>query len=234
MSLYKLKKFIHAFMADEHSKLSYSQCGEDLIIDFLISQLKISNFKYLDIGAHHPTYISNTFLFYEKGYSGVCIEPDPFLFKTIAKRRSKDKCLNIGVGLNNISSAPFYIMTEKTLNTFSKEEADKYASYGKQKIEQIIDLPLIRINDIIKNYFTSVPDFISLDVEGMDLAILTDFNFTLYRPKVWCIETLTYTENKTEKKIKETIDYMISKDYLVYADTYINTIFVDRKTWFNR
>ena len=234
MPLYKLKKFIHAFMADEHSKLSYSQCGEDLIIDFLISQLKISNFKYLDIGAHHPTYISNTFLFYEKGYSGVCIEPDPFLFKTIAKRRSKDKCLNIGVGLNNISSAPFYIMTEKTLNTFSKEEADKYASYGKQKIEQIIDLPLIRINDIIKNYFTSVPDFISLDVEGMDLAILSDFNFTLYRPKVWCIETLTYTENKTEKKIKETIDYMISKDYLVYADTYINTIFVDRKTWFNR
>ena len=152
MPLFKLKKFIQAFMADEHSKLSYSQCGEDLIIDFLISQLKISNFKYLDIGAHHPTYISNTFLFYEKGYSGVCIEPDPFLFKTIAKRRSKDKCLNIGVGLNNISSAPFYIMTEKTLNTFSKEEADKYASYGKQKIEQIIDLPLIRINDIIKNY----------------------------------------------------------------------------------
>ena len=234
MPLYKLKKFIHAFMADEHSKLSYSQCGEDLIIDFLISQLKISNFKYLDIGAHHPTYISNTFLFYEKGYSGVCIEPDPFLFKTIAKRRSKDKCLNIGVGLNNFSSAPFYIMSEKTLNTFSKEEADKYASYGKQKIEQIIDLPLIRINDIIKNYFTSVPDFISLDVEGLDLAILTDFNFTLYRPKVWCIETLTYTENKTEKKIKETIDYMISKDYLVYADTYINTIFVDRTTWFNR
>ena len=217
------------------AKTSYSQCGEDLIVDFVFEQLQQSEITYLDIGAHHPTYINNTAFFYKNGQSGVCVEPDPFLFKTIQKKRPKDTCLNVGIGGGDSSSkADFYILSEKTLNTFSKAEADRCVSYGNKKIEQIIQLPLVPVNDIVKKYFDPCPDFVSLDVEGYDIVILKSFDFEKYRPKVWCIETLVYTEDKTEEKIKETIEYMLSKDYLVYADTYINTIFVDKQTWLNR
>jgi hypothetical protein len=125
-------------------------------------------------------------------------------------------------------------MSGKTLNTFSKEEAERYVSYGTQKIEQVVKMPLVSVNDIIKTHFDKAPDFISLDVEGYDFAILKSFDFAKYRPKVWCIETLTYTENKTETKIKETVDYLLSKNYFIYGDTYINTIFVDKEAWENR
>lgn len=231
----KVKRKINSLLSDAHAKISYSQCGEDLIVRFILNDLGKSAISYLDIGAHHPTYINNTALFYKTGSRGVSIEPDPFLFERIAAERPKDVNLNIGIGGQPITSeADFYILSEKTLNTFSKEEAERCVSYGNKKIEKVVRLPLVPINEIIQQHFHPVPDFVSLDVEGYDIVILKSFDFEKYRPKVWCIETLTYTENKTERKIQETIDYMISKDYFVYADTYINTIFVDKASWLNR
>ncbi|MES2592731.1 MAG: FkbM family methyltransferase [Bacteroidota bacterium] len=218
----------------EKPKLSYSQCGEDLIIDFIFEQFKLPKISYLDIGAHHPTYINNTALFYKKGSVGVCIEPDPFLFKRIKKVRDRDVCLNVGIGVGKEREADFYIMSIPTLNTFSKEEAERYASYGDKRIARVIKMPIVPVNEIIQKHFNSSPDFISLDVEGLDFSILQSFDFERYRPKVWCIETLTYSENKTEEKIKETIDFMLSKNYFVYADTFINTIFVDNEAWTKR
>ncbi len=57
---------------------------------------------YLDIGAHHPTYLINTAFFYLKGLRGVCIEPDPFLFAEFKKERKKDTCLNVGIGIGRL------------------------------------------------------------------------------------------------------------------------------------
>ncbi len=128
----------------------------------------------------------------------------------------------------------FYVMTTKTLNTFSKEEAERYQSYGIQKIEKVLKIPLFPVNDIINDYFSGCPNLVSLDVEGLDLDILKTFDFKKYRPEVFCVETLTYTENKSEVKITEINDLLSSNGYIVYADTYINTIFVEKNSWLKR
>jgi len=228
-----LESFLRVFFPSL-GKISYAQCGEDLIIDFIFSTLNISKPSYLDIGAHHPIYLNNTFLFYQKGSTGVCVEPDPALFSQIKKKRSRDICLNVGIGVTKESKANFYIMTSKTLNTFSKKEAERYQSYGSQKIKRVIQIPLVPINEIISQHFTTFPNFISLDTEGLELEILKTFDFSKFRPEVFCIETLTYTEDKSEQKITEIIDFMISKEYFNYADTYINTIFLDKNSWNTR
>ncbi len=213
---------------------SYAQCGEDLILRFIFDVLGIVKPTYLDIGAHHPTRLSNTYLFYQMGSRGVCVEPDPTLFSIIKKRRYRDICLNVGVGVIQEDKADFYVMSEKTLNTFSKEEAERYQSYGNKKIEKVIQIPLMPVNDIIKKNFPICPDLVSLDVEGLDLAILKAFDFSLHRPPVFCIETLTYTEDKSERKITEINDLMSQNNYFPYADTYINTIFVENTAWSKR
>jgi hypothetical protein len=59
--------------ANAFEKVSYSQCGEDILIDFVFKQLKIENPSYLDIGAHHPFHLNNTYYFYKNGSSGVNI-----------------------------------------------------------------------------------------------------------------------------------------------------------------
>jgi FkbM family methyltransferase len=217
----------------DNIKVSYSQCGEDLILECLFRTLGIDRVRYLDVGAHHPTYLSNTYLFYTTGGHGVCIEPDPALYQEFPKKRPRDVNLNCGVGTQP-GVADFFVMSTSTLNTFSREEAERYQSYGQQRILKTIRMELKTVNEIIAQNFDKSPNLVSLDVEGFDYAIMQNFDFSKYRPEVFCLETLTYTEDKTERKLTEIIELMHANGYLTYADTYINTIFVDAATWNNR
>ena len=219
-------------ISDNH-KISYSQSGEDLIMYHVFMVLGHKRISYLDLGANHPTRFSNTYLFYRSGGFGVCVEPDPTLQPLFKKWRSKDTLLTCGVGLEECE-ADFYIMSTNTLNTFSKEEAERYQGYGRQRIEKVIKVPLKPVNRILEHSFDACPNLISLDIEGLDFQILRSMDLDNWRPEVFCIETLTYTEDKTERRLEEIIEYMKDKDYMVYGDTYINTIFVDRKAWQQR
>lgn len=215
-------------------KKSFSQSGEDIIIKSAFWSLKIDKPTYLDIGAHHAYYLSNTALFYLDNCKGVLVEPDPELFQDMAKLRLNDICLNIGIGSGTEETSDFYVITYRALNTFSKEEADNHAKYGNNKIEKVLKVPLMNVNNIIESYFSSTPNLVCIDTEGYDMSILKSFDFEKYKPQIFCIETITYEEDKTEKKITEIIDFMLSKNYMIYSDTYINTIFIDKSAWENR
>ncbi|MDP3539058.1 MAG: FkbM family methyltransferase [Azonexus sp.] len=216
-------------------RLSYAQSGEDLIVDFIFRAMRMEHPSYLDIGAHHPTHFSNTYFFYKSGSVGVTVEPDPTLFRQLRDKRPKDVHLNVGVGEANAASLPFYVMSTKTLNSFSKEEAERYQATGMHRIDKILNIPVVSIGDVLSaNFPDRSPDFLSVDVEGLDFQILKAIDFSKYRPIVVCVETITFSENRQEKKVSEIIEYMCNNGYFVYADTYINSIFVDREKWQGR
>ena len=210
---------------------SYSQSGEDILIKLALDSLGISHPTYLDIGANHPYCLSNTYLFYSTGSNGVLVEPNMALCENLKRKRKRDLCINCGVGINDKSEADFYIMDADVLSTFSKEEAESIESQGTYEIDKVVSVPLVNINTIIENNFTRAPDIISIDIEGMDYSILKSFDFSRHRPAVFCTETLKYDEHGRAPKIKEIIDLMIDNDYFIFADTYINTIFIDKKIW---
>ncbi|HOU52281.1 MAG TPA: FkbM family methyltransferase [Smithella sp.] len=212
-----------------HARRSYSQCGEDLIIRYIFDVLKTPHPTYLDIGAHHPTYLNNTFIFYDQGSSGVNIEPDPDLFDEFRRQRERDTNLNIGVG-DRDEEIPFFVMSVPTLNTFSEVEAKSAASQNKVKIRNVLPIRIRPVNAILEEFFPKTPpDFVSLDVEAFDLTILRSFDFKKWRPKVFCAETITYSEKNDGVKIEEIGSLMNAAGYIVYADTHINTIFIDRE-----
>ena len=215
-------------------KKSYSQCGEDVNVGRILSLLDIKNPGYLDIGANEPIFKNNTYFLYEQGFSGVNIEPDPIIFGKLRSKRRRDVNLNIGIGKAN-TKLTFYVLSSNTLSTFSKETAQRYVDYGNQKIEKELMIDVVDVNLIVKQYFQSRSlNFISLDVEGLDMEILKSFDFTMRRPEIFCVETLTYTENNTESKLTGIIEYMESVGYFPQSDTYVNTIFVDSDRWKNR
>lgn len=224
-----VKKRIYETIKSPSECNSYSQAGEDRILNYLFHTMKISNPSYLDIGANLPKFCSNTYLFYENGSSGVCVEADPALFKNLSEARNRDKCLNVGVTFDNRKEADFYVFEVSGLNTLSKEEAEFREKNGSYKIKKVIKIPLKNINEILEENFDKTPDLISIDVEGIDLKILKSLNFEKYRPLAICVETITYSEDRTERKITEILDFVISKGYIIYADTHINTIFVDEE-----
>jgi FkbM family methyltransferase len=207
-------------------KQSYSQCGEDLIMDFIFGQIGISKPTYLDIGAHHPFYLNNTALFSARGCVGINVEPDPHLFVNFMAERPNDINLNIGVG-DKQSQMDFYIMSTPTMNTFSKNVAEELVANSGFTIKEVKSTPLLDVTSILDKYHGGkFPDLFSLDVEGLDEQIIRSMNFENSFPKVICIETLSYSDNGNGVKNTSLIDLVRSKGYFNYADTYINTIFV--------
>ena len=211
---------------------SYSQCGEDLIVAYALEILHGSRpKKYLDVGANHPFNLSNTALLYRKGGNGILVEPDPYFSKLLKKKRPKDKVLQCGVHFSGESSADLYVMDSPTLNTFSREEMERCVVMGHQ-LNNTLSVPLQNINSILE--MAGELDFMNLDIEGLDKLILEMIDWKRYHPTCICVETLTYETRKEPKKLNEIIELLKSHDYMLYADTYINSIFIDRGQWQRR
>ena len=216
----------------EFSRRSYSQSGEDLIISYVFHNLHIDEVKYLDIGAFAPKSLSNTYYFYERGYSGVCVEANPLLAEIIQVNRPRDTTLNVAISSGEEGMMPFYVMSAPTLSTLSLEEANRLVAEEEVDIDRVETVKVLPINDLIKKYFPNKDlNFISLDVEGLDYAIMKSFDFNSIRPAVFCLETLEYKKYGNQKKIDKLISLMTDNGYHLYADTRINSIFVDSNIW---
>lgn len=218
-------------IGNRFSKRSYSQCGEDSIINYIFSLRGIEYPSYLDIGCNHPYYINNTALFYEKGCRGINIDANPKFIEAFNIERPED--INLNVGISNIEGEMgFYLMEDDTLSTFSKYECDAMVSNGKQLLE-IKKVKLVTINKILENHCLNIfPDFLSLDVEGLDFEIIKSIDFDKTVPKVICVEASEYSPIGSGARRNELIDFLITKGYYEYANTNLNAIMIRNDFWF--
>ena len=227
----KIKSITYKLVPPPYVPASYAQAGEDAVVWFLFHDRKEKQIQYLDLGTNKPDYCNNTYLFYKNGFSGVCVEADSSLITEIEKVRPLDKVIHAGVSVSNDKEADFYIFDEPSINTFDKAEAENRSNSGTNKIIKIIKVKLIAINDLIRENFQSYPDYLSIDIEGLDLDVLKSLDYEKFPIPVICVETCGYSENYIRPKDHSINEYLSAKGYEVYADTYINTIFVNRE-WF--
>ncbi len=207
---------------------SFSQCGEDLIVAFILGYLGVREVTYLDIGAFDPIKINNTYLFYLKGFNGVLVEPNPVMCKKLRSVRPDDVTLTAGIGVEDIREADFYQMSDPSWNTFSKQEADHQVEITKGKIfiEKVLKMPLLDINRVMAEHFGGAPTYVSIDAEGMHLDLLKAIDYKRFRPVVICVETLV---SGTAETIPEIPQFMASRDYVNRGGSFVNGIFVDSK-----
>lgn len=229
-----IRNTVYKIIAPPWVPPSYSQAGEDAILRFLFRDLKITDIKYLDLGTNKPDNGNNTFLFYKSGCRGVCVEADGTLIDKIRELRPEDTIINAGVAVSAEKEADFYVFDLPAINTFNKAEAQYRMSKGNYNITKVIKVPLISINDLIKKHFDIYPDLLSIDIEGMDLEVLQSLDYEKYPIPVICVETCLYSENHVHPKDPAIALFMITKGYEIYADTYINTIFINCKWFYGR
>ena len=205
---------------------SFSQAGEDLIVKFALQYLGIRSITYLDIGANDPIRLNNTYLFYLRGCKGVLVEPNVALCERLRAVRPRDMTLAAGIGVTAAREAEYFIMTNPALNTFSRQEVDHQAkaSKGAISVKEVIKMPLLNINDVMAEHFQGAPTFLSVDTEGLDLAILMSIDYTRFRPKVICAETLLSSTTTTRPEIRE---FMATQGYVDRGGSFVNTIFID-------
>lgn len=167
--------------------VTYAQHGDDIVIRCVFDSLGIDNPSYLDIGAHHPTNISNTKLFYDAGSRGINVEANPNLFSQFMVDRPYDVNLNFGVGKES-GFIPFYMIDNYSgRNSFDFETVNAFVQdFPEFSIKQVVDLPVMTVAQILSN--RAIPDFLTIDVEGLDYDILKSIDFERYPFKVICVE----------------------------------------------
>lgn len=224
-----LLSFLRSFVPSQSTANSFSQCGEDRILNFLFDNLQIKNPRYLDIGTCHPIKSNNTYLFYSRGSTGVCVEPNPDLAPLIRQARPRDILVRAGVSPENGGDLTYYMFSEPQLNTFSKDEADARAQSGKYLLIQEQSVPTVDIRSLVAKHFGNNMDLLSLDAEGFDLALLEAWDFNSCRPLAICVETVGYTESLTKPKNHGITSLLAAQGYDLYADTFVNSIYIDKK-----
>lgn len=224
----KIKNFyVKRCVNKNYQRISYSQEGEDLILNRIFENQNKG--FYIDIGAHHPKRFSNTFLFYEKGWSGINIDAMPGSMKEFYKERPRDINLEIGIS-KEASSLTYYMFNEPALNTFSKAQAEEKDNFKSFKLINTLTIKTIPLRQIIEDYrlYSTVVDFMNIDVEGLDLEVLESYSWTLTKPKVILIEL----QNKSITNVEKDAIYFFLKEkgYIFFAKTFNTSFFILDKT----
>ncbi len=217
----------------EFVRHSYSQKQEDLIIDRLLNYPKTG--FYIDIGANDPVRLNNTKRFYDRGWTGINIEPNYIKYNKLQSERSRDINLNIALSDASRDDLIFYIFDADAISTLSKDQARYYQKVGYKILEErkIITSTL---QNIFETYIKSQPiDFLSIDTEGFDLIILKSNDWEKYRPNIIIIESseLDDTVNKASVQDNQSVFFQNIGYRLVSQTTHfgnlLNSIYID--TW---
>jgi FkbM family methyltransferase len=226
--LEQIKSIVTNSDAHRFRRGSYSQAGEDLIVKFIFDTIGMRKPSYIDIGAHHPFYFNNTAVLYENGSRGINVEPDQNLFGEFEKHRKGDINLNCGVSAAD-GTMDLYVMNVPTMNTFSEDEAQRQVRENNFQIIRKVPVPMLSVPTIISRHCNGVfPDFLNLDIESLDEVVIGSIDFKGSIPTIICLETVSFSDNGRGQKNTAIIKQIEQYGYMVYADSFINTIFVQK------
>ena len=217
----KIKNFIRNKVGSNSNKI-YSQGGEDIILAEAIGEKKIG--FYIDIGAHHPSRFSNTYMFYKRGWNGINIDPLPGSMKIFDKKRPRDINLEIAIS-GQRETKTYYMFRESALNTFSKEVAEcreKETNYRVIEQRKIKTFPLVEVLDKHIEKYCKI-DFMNVDVEGLDLDVLKSNDWEKYPVEYLLVESLNLILEDVKKD--PTYMYLKNQGYKLIAKTLRTYIF---------
>jgi FkbM family methyltransferase len=180
--------------------MSYAQNGEDLLIAQHVRRR--DRVTYIDVGCLWPRQYSNSYFFYQRGGWGLCIDPNPTFAEQYRSERPRDLFLNCGVAARD-GSMTYYMHDNPVFNTLSTTHADELAARvtampdssqreGRERT-RAIEVAVTTLDRAVSltNFDKRCEghlDFLSIDVEGLELEVLQGFSFEALRPKLVVVE----------------------------------------------
>jgi FkbM family methyltransferase len=220
LSLRRRLSRARASLFDVHASRSYSQEGEDMILRRMFATREHG--YYVDVGAHHPRRFSNTFYFYKRGWHGINIEPNPEAMALFMRERKRDLNLQLGVA-ERPGRLTYYQFDEPALNTFDALLAESRLATTHYRVTGKIDVPVRPLADVLAEYvpFGQSIDVLTIDVEGLDFAVLRSNDWERFRPTCVLVEAL---EMSLERTVGGDVHrFMSARGYELFAKT-VNTL----------
>ena len=195
--------------------ISYAQNMEDVMLWRALKDFTDSGF-YIDIGAWDPVEDSVTKAFYDRGWRGINVEPNPFFFARIEAQRSRDVNLCEAV-TDHLGSAEMNFLSNPGLSTLDDEIASQHGDLGLTIRREPVSLTTI--NRIWSKHIKSGQDvhFLKIDIEGAEATAIRGNDWDLARPWVLVVES-TLPMSQTDS-FQDWEPILIRANYIfAYAD----------------
>jgi FkbM family methyltransferase len=174
----------------------------------------------VDVGSGHPVIGSNTYLFYRQGWSGLLIDPLEGNVRESRRRRPRDKVIRAAVGASD-EPQTLYEFDPYELTTTSVERVRQLEGQGFRPIRET-STPQVRLRDLGLEARPRDPVVLSIDVEGVEVEVLTGNDWSRFRPRVICIEEL----RRPERELSSTATVLQSEGYILKATAVWTSVFV--------
>lgn len=205
-------------MIDPATTITFAQYKEDLILSVLLSKVSVG--FYVDVGASYPEDDSVTKLFYDKGWSGINIEPIKSIYQLLVKNRPRDININCGIGEKSGSAKFREYVNIPGHSTFDPKQKNEHKQSLKHKDYSVEIKTLSEI--FAENSFKNI-HFLKIDVEGYEQQVLEGNNWEKYRPQVVCIES--------NHAIKDFHKTMSENKYTLFIFDGLNDYYIANEHW---
>lgn len=173
-------------MAQSGRFISFAQNGEDVVLNRVLGNLPIGT--YVEVGANHPRIDSVSRSFYERGWSGIAIEPNPAYAALYREERPRDRVIEAAVADSSDAMVTLHLIEGTGLSTLVDSISRDHSRNGRIVVD--VTVPTIRLDEAIEaNGLTgSEIHFLLVDTEGAELQVLRSIDLTRVRPWILVIE----------------------------------------------
>ncbi len=189
------------------SFISYAQNFEDVMLWRALKH--IDRGFYIDVGANDPDKESVTKAFYERGWSGINVEPIPQWFERLEKERPRDINLQLALGAEP-GEITLYEIPDTGLSTSEKKFAERHEAERGYHIREL-RVKVDTLSNVCEKFHLAPIHFLKVDVEGMEMAVFQGTDFGKIRP--WIILVESTLPNSQEASYSEWESLLLNGGY---------------------
>lgn len=195
--------------------VSYAQNWEDVLLHRCFEAQETG--FYVDLGAYDPVAGNVTKALYDRGWCGINVEPGS-VFHALAAARPRDVNLRLLV-LDRTGEAGFVEADDRGMSHIAEDTEAPTTIMPCDTLQQILQSHAVG---------RSI-DFLKVDVEGAEGAIVRSTNWRLFRPRLMIFEaTLPWSTTLCNQEWEPTI---LAHGYIrAYFDG-INCFYVAEEAW---
>lgn len=196
----------------------YSQHGEDRALwDFFRGQ---SGGVCVEVGGFDGETFSNTLTFEEQGWRAIIVEPMPHFALKIQARRPGATLFACAAGAAPGEAELVIAHGVEALSTITAEAGHlaRIRKMGGQM--EKVQVPVRTLDAMLTEAGVAKIDFITIDVEGGELAVLAGFDLDHWQPRVVVLE------NANGKRCGDLHDAMLCRGYHYLTNTGCNEWYV--------
>ncbi len=215
---YALNQFSSLHCSEISDRKLRERIAEQRLIQLFFNDA--SEGVYVEVGANEPKSTSMTWHLEEKGWTGLLIEPIPELCEALRRERPNSIVHEIACSAPGCPEYTSFLVTPDLAQSRLKSNAVP----SDLAVDRVVRVRIKTLDAVLEAANLPRLDFLSIDVEGLQLEVLQGITLSRHRPRLLLVEDHLVN--------LETHRYLVRQGYKLCKRTGLNNWYLPKGTAF--